>query len=105
MSSQGVILATGQLPIDRPDLLGNVGEGFVEELRASAHRLFEIVLGFPGVFPRLFKVLFCASKFVFYALETLHRTCIRRHLVEFAIETSDFVKQFFFKFLVGILIC
>ena len=93
LSAQWVVGALGQLTIDRTDLLGDMREGLVEELRSLAHRFFVVLFGFPGMLAGFLEVLLRRLELVLHTLETLHGTRVGRHLVKIAVERSDRFEQ------------
>lgn len=68
LAAHGVARALRQFTIDGADLLGDMRESFVEQIRAFLHHFLKIFLSLAGVFASIFEVLLRSPKFVLYAL-------------------------------------
>lgn len=58
--------ASGQIAVDRPNLFGDVGEGFVEELEALLFDLLEFILGLLRSLSCVFEVFLGALQSAFH---------------------------------------
>lgn len=96
LSTQRVIGALGQLTIDGANLLGNVREGFVEEVGTLMHHILKVILGPSSMLAGVLKILLRRLKLVLHALKTLHSARVGCHLVELTVEGPNLLKQLLF---------
>ena len=81
LATHGQPVAPGQVAIDGPNLLRDVGEGFAEKLEPLLLDFLEFVLGSLGAFARVFEFLVRGLEPVLDHFQPLDRAHIRRHVV------------------------
>jgi hypothetical protein len=80
-----------------------VRKSLIEEVGALFHHALKVVFSLPRMLPRILKFLLGAAKLVLNALQPLHGTSIRCHLVELAVQSADLLKQLLFKLVIRLL--
>lgn len=103
LSSHRQRRASSQIAVDGPDLLGDVREGFVEELEALFLDLLEIILGLLRSLSCVLEVFFGAFQSALHTFQPLDSSHVWCHLVELAVESSDLLLQLVIELLVRIL--
>lgn len=90
------LITSGEVFVNRVDLLGDMGEGLFEELEALLLDFLEIASGAFGSAASVVEILIGSFEPVLNGFEPLHGPHVRGHMVKFVVELLDSFLQLVF---------
>lgn len=104
MAAHWELVASGEIFVDEFDLLGDVVEGFVEQIVAQVFDFLEIVLGSFGALSGVFKVPVGGFEPVLDGFEALDGAHVRGHMVQLVVQHFDPILELILEFVIVALV-